>query len=89
MDIKSGNQKLEKLLTPEIDSQGARSSAAIQLAKLLRNLYDLPSQKELDECYLREVMRRSGDSQVKAAKVMGITPQALCSKLKKSNRSAP
>ncbi len=89
MNIKSGNQKLEKLLARATADLAAQSNASRQLAKLFQGIHDLPSQKELDECYLLEVMRRSANSQVKAAKVMGISPQALCSRLKKSSCDVP
>lgn len=55
----------------------------IALADVMRKLDRLPTQQELDRAYLHEAMRRAAGNQKKAALLIGITPQALCSRLKK------
>ncbi|MFA7230961.1 MAG: sigma-54 dependent transcriptional regulator [Victivallaceae bacterium] len=51
----------------------------------LNDLTVLPSLKEASLCLVKEAMRRSGNNQSIAARLLGITPQALSSRLKKEN----
>jgi|GEM_PF-4528048 DNA-binding NtrC family response regulator len=53
------------------------------LAEMFRRLDRLPTRRELDRAYICEAMRRTGANQKKAACQIGITPQALCFRLKK------
>ena len=76
------NERLRNFLDGESAGK-SEGSIFIALAEVLRKLDRLPTQQELDRAYLYEAMRRAAGNQKKAALLIGITPQALCSRLKK------
>ncbi len=85
-DMRQVNSRLEALLQEKSSSQTDRkkkNSREQNFAACLRELPVLPRQREVEIIYIHEVMRRVGGSQVRAAEIMGITPQALCSRLKR------
>ena len=53
------------------------------LESCLSNLVSLPDLKEMDKVLIQEALRRTGGNQRVAARLLGITPQALSARLKK------
>ncbi len=81
-EIRRVNERLSTFLNEKKNGGNAVSIPAA-FAKMLHKLDRLPTQQELDRAYLHEAMRRAVGNQKKAALLIGITPQALCSRLKK------
>ena len=63
----------------------ASCGACENLECCLQNLPFLPNFKEADLALVKEAMRRAENNQSIAAKLLGVTPQALSSRLKKMN----